>query len=84
MALLSQAKESEYGTVHFLGQDSYRTLYDTPEQSDILALSTKPLQKLTGTDRQPDGRTDGKTCVLGGCASKKEDVQTKIPVRDVS
>ena len=32
----------------------------------MLVLATKPLQKLTGTDRQADGQT----CVLGGCASK--------------
>ena len=32
VALLSQAKQSECGTVHFLGLDSYRTLYDTPKK----------------------------------------------------
>ena len=32
----------------------------------LVVLSTKPLQKLTGTG----GRTDRQTCVLGGCASK--------------
>ena len=52
MALLSQAKQSEGGTVHILGLDSYRTLYDTPQQCLTIVLSTNPLQKLTGIDRQ--------------------------------
>ena len=65
VAPLSQAKKSEGGTAHFLGLDSYRTLYDTPQQCQTLVLSMKPLQKLTGTDRrtagQMDGQTDGQT-----------------------
>ena len=31
VALLNQAKQSECSNVHFLGLDSYRTLYDTPQ-----------------------------------------------------
>ena len=31
----------------------------------MLVLSTKPLQKLTGTDRQADRQAGGQTCVLG-------------------
>ena len=71
MATLSQAKRSECGTVHFLCLDSYRTLYDTPQPSWTLVLSTKPLYKLTGTDRRTDGRTD-KPRYWEACASKKE------------
>ena len=29
--------------------------------------------KLTGTGRQADRQMDGQTCVLGGCASKKNE-----------
>ena len=32
VALLSQEKKSECCTVHFWGLDSYRTLYDAPQQ----------------------------------------------------
>ena len=56
VALFSQAKQSECVTVHFFGLDSYRTLYNTPQQSLTIGLSTKPLQKLTGTGRQADAQ----------------------------
>ena len=63
--LLSQAKTSECGTAHFWGLDSYRTLYETPQQCYTLVLSTKPLKSLTGTDGQAgrlaDRQTDGRT-----------------------
>ena len=58
MALLSQAKRSECGTIQFLGLDSYWTLYDTPQQWYMLVLATKTLQKLTGTDRRAGRQTD--------------------------
>ena len=63
---LSQIKQSECGTVHFLCLDSYRTLYDTPQQCQMLVLSTKPLQNLTGKD----GQTGRQAYVQGGCDSK--------------
>ena len=44
--------------------DNYRKLYDTPQQCQTLVFSTKPLQKLTGTDGQTGGQTDGKDHVL--------------------
>ena len=60
VALLSQAKQSECGTVHFLGLGSYRTLYNTPQHGRCLVLSTKAnwnRQAGRQTDRQEDRRT---------------------------
>ena len=42
MALLSQAKKSEFGTVYFWGLDSSRTLYDTPTMVDVSIVIENP------------------------------------------
>ena len=41
----------------------------------MLVLSLKPE---ANWNRQTDRRTDGKTCVLGGCASKKNSMLKKF------
>ena len=66
MALLSQAKQSECGNVHYLGLDSYRTLYNAPQQWKMLVLSMK-LLKLFLTDQQTDRHLG-----LIGCDCQRE------------
>ena len=80
MALLSQPKQSECGTVHFLGLNSYRTLYNTPQQWQMLVLSTKPLQKLTG--RQIDRQTGGQDYILSQADALTKKANNKTPIRN--
>ena len=58
MALLSQAKRSECGTAHFLGLDSYRTLY-SPTMLDVSIVNKTSPE--ANWNRQADGQTADQT-----------------------
>ena len=73
VALLSQAKQSECGTVHFLGLESFRTLYNTPQLLDVSIVNETSLE--ANWNRRTGRQTDGKDRVLS-----QADAQTKNEV----